>query len=291
MVSFVHDIVPVCLPDHSAFSKGGNTQFKNWLHFAVKHSSLIVCNSSFTKQQLGSYLSANRLGARIETARFPQEFRVSAARASVQTRTGVSDIVKTKYALCVGTIEIRKNIRSLLGAWKELLQIYQEETPTLVLAGEKGWGVDDVYQYLRETAHIGGLVKIVDKPNDAELELLYKNCQFSVFPSKFEGWGLPIGESLWFGKPVVCSNNASMPEVGGSFARYFDHSDAGSLLAALRNTIEKPVALPMNIRKHLTTWSETAASLYAAIDNLGTEDNTAKSVEHSQEPFKQAIAA
>jgi len=56
---------------------------------------------------------------------------------------------------------------------------------------------------------------LVENPSDEELAYLYKNSLFTVFPSYYEGWGLPIGESLWFGKPVVASNTSSMREVGG----------------------------------------------------------------------------
>jgi glycosyltransferase involved in cell wall biosynthesis len=269
-VSFVHDIFPLLPPKDTESAEKRNERFRDWLDFIAENSSLVMCISRFTRQQLMAYLGGIPPRGDIAIARFPHEFRRSKAVQHYTVRRDVDQIIKTRYALCVGTIQIRKNILKLLEAW-QALQDHARELPHLVLAGGKGWGVDDVYKSLRKTSNAGGTVKIVDCPNDAELELLYQNCQFSVFPSKSEGWGLPIGESLWFGKPVICANNASMPEVGGPFAAYFDHAVPGSLLAALKSIIESPVALPKDIRRHLTSWNDTAASICAAIEALGND--------------------
>ena len=104
--------------------------------------------------------------------------------------------------------------------------------PNLVLAGGRGWKVDNVYDFLGRTANVDRTVKIVDKPSGAELEFLYRRCALTVFPSRLEGCGLPIGERLWFGKRVICAARSSMPEVAGSFANYFSHDEPPAKEAA-----------------------------------------------------------
>ena len=267
VASIVYDIIPLLMPEQSAFlSRDKNQRFEKWLHFAAKNSSMLICISHFTSETLKSYLRKNGVPAKTEVIKFPHEFMRSSENVSSTISPAVDQIAKENYVLCVGTIEVRKNLLKLLECWQELRNTYKSNLPKLVLAGGKGWGVDDVYQFLKATSDVEGTVKIVDGPNDAELELLYKNCRFTVFPSLFEGWGLPIGESLWFGKPVICANNSAMPEVGGSFATYFDHSQPNSLIEALRKMIDHPVELPKNIRTQLRTWNDTALSLMETVE-------------------------
>jgi glycosyltransferase involved in cell wall biosynthesis len=136
------------------------------------------------------------------------------------------------------------------------------DMPNVVICGGPGRGVHKIQEFLRlNEADVGKAVTIIQNPNDTELDILYQSCQFSVFPSFVEGWGLPIGESLWCGKPVICANCASMPEAGGQFAVYFDHGRPESLRETLLEMIRHPVKLPPNVREQLTTWEDTAASI------------------------------
>ena len=266
VVSFVHDIIALLSPQHTAFSTvDKNQRFETWLRYVARHSYLLICNSDFTRQTLEIYLRGIELQPKIEVVKFPHEFKCSCSEESHAISKHVSHVARQNYVLCVGTIESRKNILKLLECWQELQKKYKGHLPELVLAGGRGWGVDDVYAFLKKTSHVGGTIKIIDTPNDAELELLYKNCRFTVFPSLFEGWGLPIGESLWFRKPVICANNSSMPEVGPGFACYFDHKKPGSLKNALEAMIFSPPSLPQDIRSYLTTWDDTSNSLLRVI--------------------------
>ncbi len=268
VVSFVHDIFAITCPQLTGLAdKKKNARFRKWLDEAARRSDLLICNSQFTKMQVERHLMRGNITAAIAVADFPHEFKSAAGQAQV-IRSEIADLAQNEFILCVGTIEVRKNILELLQAWNAI-QSKRENLPHLVLAGRKGWNVRNVYSFLRRTANVGGTVKIIDKPSDAELEFLYRKCAFTVFPSLFEGWGLPIGESLWFGKPVICAANASMPEVGGSYATYFNHDEPGSLLAALERMLDKPVRLPMDIRSHLTTWDGAASSICFAIDASG----------------------
>ena len=276
IVSMVHDMIPIY---GTGFTGSRKPQFQKWLHFASERASLLLCNSKFTQDQLEKYLKENGLWARTAVVQFPHEFSLSAPRHHYSISEQVNEIIGSRYILCVGTIDMRKNTGKLVTEWQKLKAIYKAQTPLLVIAGGKGRGASSVFQSLQETSNLGGFVKVVDSPNDAELELLYQNCQFTVFPSQYEGWGLPIGESLWFGKPVICANKTSMPEAGGSFATYFDDAAPGSLLAAIRQMIDEPVTLPPDIRNHLTAWSSTAASLYDAIKSLEDQPATSAALE------------
>lgn len=273
-ISFIYDILPITAAHILSHKYLGS--FRKWVDYAAKNSALLICCSEFTKKQLGEYLSAHNLACKIAVAKFPHEFALSSDSGQPALRSDVASLAREPFILYVGTFEIRKNLFGLLKAWSELQKERPAGLPSLVLAGKKGWKIDDLYAFLRDTNNVNGTVKIVDGPSDAELELLYRNCKFTVFPSLLEGWGLPIGESLWFGKPVLCANNSSMPEVGGRFATYFSHDDPGSLQAKLEEMLDNPPELPTNIRDYLTTWKDTARSIRDILDREAAREAAPK---------------
>jgi glycosyltransferase involved in cell wall biosynthesis len=262
----VYDIVPISAPHYCGLGKKRSLQFQDWLDHISQNFDTLICGSHFTKAEVENYLAPKRATADIKVVRLAHEFKAPNDQGEVNG--AVCALATSEYILCVGTIEIRKNILELLHAWAAMRESRAKKMPNLVLAGGRGWKVDDVYDFLGRTANVGGTVKIVDKPSDAELEFLYRHCAFTVFPSRLEGWGLPIGESLWFGKPVICAASSSMPEVGGRFATYFSHDEPNSLLAALESMLDNPVSLPRDIRCQLTTWNATARSIAAALDTI-----------------------
>ena len=96
------------------------------------------------------------------------------------------------------------------------------EPPDLVFVGRFGWRVNDLRDMLEGTDYLGKRVHVLHDLSDTDLELLYRSCMFTAFPSIIEGWGLPVGESLAHGRPCVASNTSSIPEVGGDLVDYID---------------------------------------------------------------------
>ncbi len=254
----VHDLLPIT-HGNRLFAPRTRAVLERWLAYIVRHNGLLLTNSTNTKNELEAFCTSKGLRPNVHALKFPQEFTENTTR--VEAAPFLTEAVKSPYALCVGTIEARKNVLTLLHAWNDLSAVRGGNLPNLILAGRWGWMVEPVREFLRTTQNVGGKVIHVDGANDAELELLYQNCEFTVFPSLAEGWGLPVGESLWFGKNVICANTSSMPEVGGQFATYFDHDRPASLTRAIKTTLDAPKPLPPNIRDHLITWDETARSL------------------------------
>jgi glycosyltransferase involved in cell wall biosynthesis len=84
-----------------------------------------------------------------------------------------------------------------------------------------------------ETRWLSGHVTWIENPSDTELEQLYRSCDFTVYPSLFEGWGLPVGESLWFRKRCIASRAGGIPEVGIDAVDYIDPLDVSSITAAI----------------------------------------------------------
>ena len=121
-----------------------------------------------------------------------------------------------EFWLSVGTIEPRKNQRLLVQAYARYLQAGGRPLP-LVLAGGKGWRMEDFRDYLVKLG-ISDRVILTGYVSDNELIWLYRNCYASLYPSVFEGFGLPVLEGMQFGAPTLSSNATSMPEVAGDAA-------------------------------------------------------------------------
>ena len=175
------------------------------------------------------------------------------------------------YALMVSTIEVRKNHMLLFHVWRRLLDEMPADTvPTLVFAGRAGWLVNDLLQQMRNADMLGGKIVMFASPTDLELESLYRGCLFTLFPSFYEGWGLPVTESLAFGRPCLISSTTSLPEAGGPLARYFDPDNTSEALAVIRATIEDPQGLQawqQRIAREFrpTPWSCSADAVLTAL--------------------------
>lgn len=120
------------------------------------------------------------------------------------------------YWLNVGTIEPRKNQRRLVEAYARYLALGGAPMP-LVLAGGKGWLMDDFQKHLNEL-QIDAQIVMAGYVSDDELIWLYRNCYANLYPSLFEGFGLPVLEGMQFGAPTLTSNSTSIPEVAGEAA-------------------------------------------------------------------------
>lgn len=147
----------------------------------------------------------------------------------VQKKFGLSD----SFWLGVGTIEPRKNYRLLLEAYAQLVEEQTEPKP-LYIAGGKGWMEQDIQDRINELG-IADKIKFLGYVSDEELSVLYSTCFAFIYPSLYEGFGLPVLEAMSCGAPVITSNSSSIPEVAGNAGILIDPIDVKSLLIAMRN--------------------------------------------------------
>ena len=183
------------------------------------------------------------------------------------------------YVLFVSTLEARKNHALAVRVWRRLSEEVRtgvrtaESLPMLVFAGRVGWLVKDLVQQLDNASWLRGRIRLIREPSDAELRRLYAGCLFTLFPSLFEGWGLPVSESLVAGKPCLSSDAAALPEAGGALGRYFDPLDVNSAhraVAALLDDRPGIAAWQEQVRCQFSPvpWSRTATDVLGRLDGV-----------------------
>jgi glycosyltransferase involved in cell wall biosynthesis len=176
------------------------------------------------------------------------------------------------YVLSVGTIEPRKNHALLIRIWQHLLETRPPASvPPLILAGRPGWMTGDLLQQLENAGHLDSHVIRVEGASDRELAALYRGAQFTLYPSLYEGWGLPVVESLAFGTPCLAANTTSLPEAGGPLARYFDPHNLHAAIAAVTTLLDNPADLAawratIAAQFRPIPWSDTARAILSALE-------------------------
>ena len=152
--------------------------------------------------------------------------------------------IPSDYILSLSTIEPRKNLQLLISVYQELM-MSDENIPDLVLAGRKGWKLDEILSSLepdiQNRIHFTGFVDNEDLPG------LYKSARIFVFPSKYEGFGLPIIEAMSQGVIVLSSDAASLPEITGNGGVLFRSEDRDDLKQKLLYCL----SMPMNEKQRL----------------------------------------
>lgn len=150
----------------------------------------------------------------------------------VRRRLGVED----EFLLFVGTIEPRKNLFTLIRAYEEILR-RNSLRPQLVIAGMQGWLMDDLFSYIKR-AGIGDRLCFTGYLSEEDLSALYSSCRVFIYPSLYEGFGLPPLEAMACGAPVITSRIGSIMEVVGSAARLIEPTDAEALAQSIIKLLE-----------------------------------------------------
>lgn len=226
----VHDLIFRRLPEHH---KRLNRWYLNaTLPLYCRRATHIIAVSEATRQDLiAAYAVPPEKITVILEAADPQFRPQPPARvAAVRARYALPE----RYLLFVSTIEPRKNLVRLLHAWEPLYRA--GEAPPLVIVGKRGWLADAFYAALETSPAREGVI-FTGYVADGDLPALYTAATVFVFPSLYEGFGLPPLEALACGAPVLCSATSSLPEVVGDAALMIDPTDVEAIREGLRHLL------------------------------------------------------
>ena len=198
-----------------------------------------LCVSQNTANDLLRYCAEmDFVAPKVTVTRLGSGFADTSSEVAFDEDADISEFqIAGPFVLFVSTIEGRKNHDLALRIWRNMLA-EGVEVPRLVCVGRLGWRSENFFQALIATNNLDGKIQIMEDISDTQLKWLYDNCTFTIYPSLYEGWGLPVSESLEHGKVCVTSRVASLPEVAGDLGVYIPIDNAVEATAIVRHLIE-----------------------------------------------------
>ena len=178
--------------------------------------------------------------------------------------------------LNIGTLEPRKNVVTLIKAFKKLHERGLKDY-ALVIAGEKGWLYKRIFEEV-ESSGAEQSIRLLGVARDEDLPLLYNCADLFVYPSLYEGFGLPPLEAMACGVPVITSNTSSLPEVVGNAGIMVDPHDINSLSEAMNNVLkDQELRCRMSRdglkRSKMFTWEKTVSGVLKVYNEILSENN------------------
>src|SRR5215475_4975315 len=221
LVVTIHDLAFERMPE--TFTRRGSFQLKLTVRRTAKKAARIATVSEYSRQDLLSIykLSPEKVVVTyngVESIFTPQPSIPNEAE-EVRRRFGIS----RDFLLAVGSLQPRKNLIRLIRAYARLRSEREDFRPQLVIVGRKLWLASEIFDEVNLTGYVA----------DEDLPALYRAARAFVYPSLFEGFGLPPLEAMACGTPVVTSDVSSMPEITGDAALLIDPNDEGALANAL----------------------------------------------------------
>lgn len=228
-IAVLHDLIGVLFGQNLGVAS--RWYWSRWLPICVKRADFIICDSESTRRDCLDIMRVNEEKVKVI---YPNVFEGNSCSSS-----GVSDkdvlaklSINGRYVLSVSTIEPRKNFPLLIEAWHRVKNMAAEERPLLVIAGKKDWGWSSLQKKIASLG-MDKEVIVTGYITDHEKEALYRNCEFFVFPSLYEGFGLPVLEAMRSKKAVIVSRSSSLPEISGDAALYINSHDVDDIVNAV----------------------------------------------------------
>jgi len=267
---FVHDLIPMILDNEPA----PNKIFAPSLRAISQKVDGFACNSNFTHRHLLHYLNFTGLNEKYSTtvqlaAEIPTTFSVFSVASEPDFRTSLilEDLRRRNYILSVSSLSERKRIVELAQAFIDATSRMLDDWYLVIVGGDPG-NNPVLSEKLRALCAVSnGRIIWLKGPSDYQLKDLYESCDFVAYTSTFEGWGLPVGEALAHGKPVVAHRESSIPEVGGEKVYYCEPGHRHLTEALQRLMLDEKLRCDLTEKisvKELRTWREVANELYAA---------------------------
>lgn len=270
LVHLVNDIIALRNPGLT--NPGARKIIGSYFDKIFNGCDALVAISESTKQDIEWYAKENKLNQPpVYLIKLGDNIELEAGQGKAQKPD--ADIPKP-FVLTVGTLEIRKNYRILYYVYK-LAKQQNVELPHLIISGRKGWMNEETYFLLTKDADVKDKITILKDVTDDGLKWLYDNCEFTIFPSMYEGWGLPVAESLKHGKCCIAGNVSSMPEVGGNLVKYVSPYDPASMVKAMAELSQPAVRRKMETKIKAEykpqTWQQTAEEVSQILNKAGTD--------------------
>lgn len=248
-VVVVHDLAYVRFPE--TIEKKNLAYLRKHVPQSIKKAARVVAVSEFTKSELVSSFNISASS-------------IDVVSPGVADKTHMKPTERTGAILTVGTLEPRKNLLTLLRAYTSLPESFKNTHP-LMIAGANGWG-ERVESVKDKHIHFLGYV------SDDELDSLYASASLFIFPSIYEGLGLPLLEAFQSNTPAIAANIPPFREVGGNTITYFDPGSTDSIAKAIVGYFKNPYTdaslAAAKKRAQQFSWDKAAKQLHQTISSV-----------------------
>lgn len=265
----IHDMV------YKAFPETMNSKTRILLNLAMnksmKRADVVVTDSEFSRSEIIKYFPQYRDKVEVVPCGVDCDMFKPIQDRSIIEKVKANHNIKGKYFLYLGTLEPRKNLTRLVKAY-EILSRRKEDCPLLVLAGGKGWLYDEIFEEVNKSG-LGDKVIFTQYIPGEEICPLMNGAEAFVFPSLYEGFGMPPLEAMACGTPVIVSGSASLPEVVGDCGLIVDAYSEESIADAMEKIADNE-----ELRKQLSekgisrarefSWKKSAEKLYTIYERL-----------------------
>lgn len=263
IINTIHDLTPWdCPKSMKAYMVAyGKITIKN----ASKVSKSIISVSEFSKRRISEKLNVDLSKITVAYNGLSEQFLTIKSESIERIKKKYK--LPEKYILCLSTLEPRKNMKILIKAYINLIK-KQKIDADLVLAGRKGWKLNEFISENDknfEKIHITGFI------DDEDLPILYRNAMLFVFPSVYEGFGIPLIEAMSQETLVITSDSSSLPEVAGEAAIFFKNNSVNSLENKIIEVLSLDLVEKENYKKkslqqaHKYMWKNSAEIYYNTI--------------------------
>lgn len=261
-VAFVHDLTTLLHPEYHTAS---NTFLHRERFKRILRVDGILTNSEFTKKDLINHLGIKPETIFVTPLGADDRFRPMADSKITPVLRAFG--IKKPYLLFVGTLEPRKNVEALIRAFNALKEKYWIPHQ-LVLVGQKGWLYQDIMKAVEFSPFRGDILSL-DYVPDSDIPALMSGADVFVYPSFYEGFGLPVLEAMQCGCPVITSNVSSLPEVGGDACLYVHPESSDELSEKIYEVIrdkslQKTLSMKGAERAKQFSWKKCAQKTLAA---------------------------
>lgn len=261
-VHIVHDMIPVCVPAYVVEDLPG--VFGAYKDIVFREADGLIINSQSSQRDANAFMKDRGI-------KRPKEFVFRIADELLTEKPTPRAGVSGQFILSVGTIEVRKNHGLLYYAYKQAVR-EGIKLPKLVLAGRNGWLTEDLRYMITHDPDTKDSILIHNGVTDGELAWLFQHCLFTIWPSFYEGWGMPVAESMAYGKVCLSSDASSMPEIAPGLIEFFSPFDSRQCLDAIVKFLDKPTRQKREaaIQKqyHTTSWRDMYKGISGFIDTL-----------------------
>lgn len=264
-VMTIHDLIPIIFPNLTINDQMHHF-FRNEIKEAAESASIIIADSEATKRDICQIYNIDRKKIKVVYLGCDIDRTIEPTTDILK----LFDINEYEYILSVSTLEPRKNLKAVIEAFEQIKN--DRKSIKLVLVGALGWKYDELLERASSSLYSQDII-ITGFVNDQQLVSLYKYASVFLYPSFYEGFGLPVLEAMSYGTPVVTSNTSSLPEVGGNACLYCNPNDVLDIATHVDkvlndDNLKHKLSVSGMERAQLFTWEKTARQIYDILINI-----------------------